>query len=116
MSELSGIIMEISMNRSKLYDMASSARHLQCVKGAVSATWRVEGLIWDMVEDVGAEARPRSFRFYEHFYFRTICCESKRQPGKHSCEQQAPTIMPLTNALELELGDHPSDIQNLFRG
>jgi hypothetical protein len=31
-------MIEIPMNRSKLHNMASSTRHLQCVKGAVSTT------------------------------------------------------------------------------
>jgi len=69
MSELSCIIMEISVNRSKLHDMAPPAMHLQCVKGAVSTTWRVEGLIWDMLEDVRAETRPRSLSILRTFLF-----------------------------------------------
>ena len=56
-------------------------------------------LIWDMPEDVRAEVRLGHCRFYEPFYFQP-CRGSKSQPGKHSCEQQSSTVMPLTDESE----------------
>jgi hypothetical protein len=99
MGELSWIITETSMNRSKLFDMVSSAMHLSCVKGAVSTTWRVKGLIWDMLEDVGAETLLRSSSLLRTFLFSNhMSCE--QTAARQSCEQQSSTVMPLTDESE----------------
>jgi hypothetical protein len=83
--------------------------HLQRVNGTVSTTWIVKGLIWDLLEDVGAETRPRSLSILRTFLFS----------NHMSCEQTAARYDYVSyrcvEGIGFEPGDHPSNIQSLSR-
>jgi len=97
--------------------MASSAMHLQCVKGAVNTTWRVEGLIWDMLEDVGAETRPRSLSFLRTFLFSNHAVRANRsQTSVRTAVIYDYASYRCVGGIGLEPGDHPSNIQSLSVG